>query len=185
MPQPPQELASLPYRSNVGIALFNRAGLVFAGRAIGSGPEIVNRDHAWQMPQGGIAPDEELVAAARRELFEETNVTSVQPLAVTPDWWTYDFPAYHGQPHRLSAFRGQRQRWVALRFAGDDREIDVLHPPDGHKAEFTAWDWFPLWELPRLVMPYKAAVYRQVADAFDQYAARSRYPVRVRSIDRD
>jgi putative (di)nucleoside polyphosphate hydrolase len=170
-----------PYRYNVGVALFNRAGLVLAGRAIGSGPEVVAPSHEWQMPQGGVDADTDIVAAARRELYEETNVRSVALLAATDAWWTYDFPPYDGPVHKLSPFRGQQQRWVAFRFEGDEREVDVLHPGGGEPPEFSAWDWFPLAELPHLVMPYKREVYRRVAEAFRPFAATSRYPVRRRS----
>ena len=103
---------TLPYRPNVGIALFNRAGLVFAGRSHAAGPERIEPGFEWQMPQGGIEPDEEIVSAARRELAEETRVTSVSLLAATDEWWAYDFPPYDGPPHKLSVFRGQRQTLI-------------------------------------------------------------------------
>jgi putative (di)nucleoside polyphosphate hydrolase len=169
-----------PYRRNVGIALFNAAGLVLAGRAIGSGPEVVVPGYEWQMPQGGIDDDTDIVAAAQRELFEETNVRDVSLLAATDAWWNYDFPPYHGPAHKLCAYRGQQQRWVAFRFEGDERQIDVLHPAGGEPAEFSAWDWFPLGELPWLVMPYKRDVYLRVLEAFSAFAAPSRYPMRRR-----
>jgi putative (di)nucleoside polyphosphate hydrolase len=174
-----------PYRHNVGVALFNRVGLVLAGRAISDGPEIVEPSHEWQMPQGGFDDDVDIVAAARRELYEETNVRSVSLLAATDAWWRYDFPPYGGPPHKLSSYRGQQQRWVAFRFEGDEREIDVLHPGGGEPPEFSAWDWFPLGELPHLVMPYKREVYLRVLDAFKSFAATSRYPVTRRSDKRD
>lgn len=171
----------LPYRFNVGIALFNQAGLVLAGRAIESGPETLLPGYDWQMPQGGVDEGEDLVAAAHRELHEETNVRSVSLLAATDEWWPYDFPPYVGPPHKLTRFRGQQQRWVAFRFEGDEREIDVLHPAGGQVAEFSAWDWFPLGELLRRVMPYKRPVYERVLDAFGAFAAPSRYPVTRRA----
>ena len=83
---------SLPYRPNVGIALFNAAGLVFAGTAVNAGPEVVTADHAWQMPQGGIDADEDIEVAARRELWEETGIADVSVLAITQEWWPYEFP---------------------------------------------------------------------------------------------
>ncbi len=170
---------ALPYRPNVGIALFNKAGLVFAGRGIAAGPEVLERGREWQMPQGGVEPDEDIVEAARRELAEETGVTAVSLLAVTQEWWSYDFPPYDGPPHPLAAFRGQQQRWVAFRFEGNERTIDVLSPPGG-TPEFTSWDWFPLGELPRRVVSFKAETYRRVAEAFAPFAATSRYPERRR-----
>jgi putative (di)nucleoside polyphosphate hydrolase len=98
-----------PYRPNVGIALFNQAGKVFAGHGRSAGPEVLPAGHEWQMPQGGIDGNEDIVEAARRELFEETNVRSVALLQVSAEAWCYDFPPYAGPPHWLCAFRGQQQ----------------------------------------------------------------------------
>ncbi|WP_293866790.1 RNA pyrophosphohydrolase [uncultured Alsobacter sp.] len=162
---------TLPYRPNVGIALFNAEGLVFAGRSHAAGPERIEPGFEWQMPQGGIEPDEEIVAAARRELAEETRVTSVSLLAATDEWWAYDFPPYDGPPHKLSAFRGQRQRWVAFRFEGPDSEIDVLDPGGPEIPEFSEWGWFRLSALPTMVVPFKREVYARVVTAFAAHAA--------------
>ena len=161
---------SLPYRPNVGIALFNAAGLVFAGTAVNAGPEVVVAGHEWQMPQGGIDPDEDVAAAALRELREETGIAAASVLAVTEDWWPYDFPPYGGLAHKLSAFRGQTQRWVALRFEGDEAAIDLAHPPPDCAVEFTAWAWVPLASLPDRVMPHKRANYLKVVEAFGRFA---------------
>jgi putative (di)nucleoside polyphosphate hydrolase len=155
-----------PYRPNVGVAIFSRAGLVFAGMSRSAGPERVWPGFEWQMPQGGLDPGEELVAAARREAFEETGMTSLVWLATTPDWLSYDFPAYEGPPHKLCAFRGQTQRWVAFRFEGDEREIDVSKPNGDEPAEFTRWAWMGLDELTRRVVPFKRPTYERVARAF-------------------
>ena len=163
--------ATLPYRPNVGIALFNPQGLVFAGMALNEGPERVEPGFEWQMPQGGIDPDEDIEAAARRELLEETGITAVSFLAATETWWPYDFPPYAGPPHSLSGFRGQTQRWVALRFEGHDRNINVTEPDSGLRPEFSAWAWTPLGLLPAMVMPHKQPTYRKVAEAFRSFTA--------------
>ena len=165
---------TLPYRPNVGVALFNGAGLVFAGEAVNAGPEVVRAGFEWQMPQGGIDPDEDIEAAARRELWEETGISDVAVLAITEDWWPYDFPPYDGPPHKLSAFRGQTQRWVAFRFEGDESAIDLTRPPPGCVVEFTAWDWVPLSWLAGHVMPHKQESYRRVVEAFRDFAAPER-----------
>ncbi len=162
---------SLPYRPNVGVALFNAAGLVFAGHAVNAGPEVVATGHEWQMPQGGIDPEEDIAAAARRELWEETGIADVSVLAITEDWWPYEFPPYGGPPHKLSAFRGQTQRWAALRFEGDERAIDLTRPPPGCVVEFTRWAWVPLAWLPDRVMPHKRVNYLKVVEAFGRFAA--------------
>ena len=88
------------------------------------------------MPQGGIDAGEDPRDAAMRELWEETGVNSADYLGET-DWLTYEFPPYDGPPsHRLAKFRGQRQKWFALRFTGRDDEIDPLTPRNGQPAEF-------------------------------------------------
>ena len=69
---------------------------------------------------------------------------------------------------------------MAFRFEGSESEIDVLNPGGGEIAEFTAWDWFPLAELPRLVVSYKRPVYERVAQAFAPYAARLPFPERLK-----
>ena len=159
------------YRPCVGIAVFNRDGLVFIGRRKNRrNLEGAPSGYEWQMPQGGIDAHEDIEAAARRELWEETGIADVSVLAVTEEWWPYEFPPYGGRPHKLSAFRGQTQRWAALRFLGDEREIDLTHPPPGCVVEFTSWAWVPLGSLPDRVMPHKRANYLKVVEAFGRFA---------------
>lgn len=171
MPSEPMPLTDLPYRANVGIALFNNAGLVFAGRGRSSGPEIVEPGLDWQLPQGGIDPGEDIVAAARRELAEETGATSAALLAMTDEWWPYDFPPYDGPRHKLSAFRGQRQRWVAFRFEGSDSEIDITKPNGDEPAEFSEWAWLPLAAMPGRVVSFKRTTYCKLAERFAEFAS--------------
>jgi putative (di)nucleoside polyphosphate hydrolase len=164
--------SDLPYRPCVGIMVLNRAGDVFIGRR-SEGPEHVDATHAWQMPQGGVDPNEDTWAAALRELYEETSIRSVERLDEIKEWLTYDIPPETiGQAWR-GKYRGQRQKWYAVRFTGEEREIDILHPPDGHKPEFLAWRWEPMANLPALIIPFKRQVYEQVVAAFGHLAAPS------------
>ncbi len=159
-----------PYRANVGIALFNPAGLVLICRRIrGDGPEIILPGLEWQMPQGGVDEGEDLRAAVARELWEETGVKRADYLAET-DWLTYEFPPYDGPPHRLGRFRGQRQKWFALRFTGDEADIDPLTERNGQPAEFDSWRWERLDRIAELVVPFRRDVYREVARQFALFA---------------
>ena len=165
-------LQDLPYRPCVGIALFNREGLVFVGRRkVEAGPEHVDDGHAWQMPQGGIDPGEDPYRAALRELHEETNVRSVERLGEAPDWYSYDLPGPVAGRAWRGRYRGQTQRWFAFRFTGPESEIDILRPADGrHKPEFDAWRWERLERLPELIIPFKRGVYENVVAAFAPFA---------------
>ncbi len=121
----------------------------------------------WQMPQGGIDPAEDIIAAARRELAEETGVTEAEFLAVTEEWWAYDFPLpYTPTGHRLEAFRGQQQRWAAFRFTGAEGSIDLTAMGADFAPEFSEWRWATLDEAVAGVMPYKRPNYAKVAAAF-------------------
>lgn len=156
---------SLPYRPCAGIMVLNRAGLVFIGRRSG-GPEHVDNLHAWQMPQGGIDEGEDPYRAALRELYEETNIKSVEKIGEVPGWLHYDIPHDIAGQAWKGKYRGQKQKWYALRFTGDDSEIDVENPGGGHEPEFIAWRWERIENVPALVVPFKRPLYDQVVNAF-------------------
>jgi putative (di)nucleoside polyphosphate hydrolase len=150
--------------------VLNRAGRVFIGRRT-DGPEHVDETHQWQMPQGGVDKGEDTYKAALRELFEETNIRSVEKLAEIPEWLSYDIPRdIVGQAWK-GKYRGQTQKWYALRFTGQESEIDIAHPA-GHKPEFSAWRWERMENLPALIIPFKQPVYERVVKEFSKFAGR-------------
>ena len=160
----------LPYRRCAGLMVLNRQGLAFIGRRV-DGPEHVDNTHVWQMPQGGIDAGEDPWPAALRELHEETNISSVERLGEVAEWLTYDIPraivghAWNGK------YRVQTQKWFALRFTGDEREIDIVHPAGGaHEPEFVEWRWEPLQNLQDLVVPFKRKIYQRVVAEFAKFA---------------
>ena len=146
------------YRANVGVVVFNRDGRVWLGKRAGqAGP------YCWQFPQGGVDPGEDLEAAARRELYEETGIRSVALIARTEGWILYDFPPEVLASGRGRGYRGQKQAWFAYLFEGHDAEVDLAaHPPQ----EFDAWRWADLHETAELVVPFKRDAYLQVIAAF-------------------
>jgi putative (di)nucleoside polyphosphate hydrolase len=154
------------YRPCVGVALTNRAGYAFIGhRKRKRGSEVLD-SRSWQMPQGGIDNGEEPLAAARRELWEETNVRSIELISELAGWLKYDLPeAARGR--WSGRYRGQTQKWFLFRFVGMDREIDVRRPAGGaHDAEFDDWRWERFDRLPDLVVPFKREVYETVSASF-------------------
>ncbi len=161
------DIERLPYRPCVGIALFNAKGLVWIGNRSDELAEGEGKGHWWQMPQGGLDKGEDPYKAALRELYEETSVTNVRLLKEAPGWFTYDLPPELIGQSWGGRYRGQKQKWFALRFEGKETEIDVLHPGGGkHKAEFSTWRWEKLAKLPSLIVPFKRKVYEQVVEAF-------------------
>ena len=165
---PPYE--SLPYRPCAGIMVLNAQGLVFVGRRAG-GPEHVDRDHVWQMPQGGIDEGEDPYKAALRELFEETNIKSVEKLGEMPGWLAYDIPREISGEAWGGKYKGQKQKWFALRFVGEDREINITAPGGGHHTpEFIDWRWVKMRDLPDLVVPFKRDIYARVVKEFAKFA---------------
>lgn len=170
MPRQPTRPHDLPYRPCVGIMTFNGSGHVWVGRRAHR-PEKEMIGGWWQMPQGGIDEGEEPADAALRELAEETGMRSVQVLAESRDWHHYDLPSHLVGRIWGGRYRGQKQRWFAMRFEGSEREIDLASP--GHEPEFDAWRWAPLHEVLSLIVPFKRDVYTRVIDEFGGLARRA------------
>jgi putative (di)nucleoside polyphosphate hydrolase len=162
---------TLPYRPCVGIMVLNHDGLVWAGRRVAEGnTEYDGSPQLWQMPQGGIDEGEDHLAAARRELFEETGIESADLIEAAPQWFYYDLPAHLIGIGLKGRFRGQKQRWFAFRFVGNEREIRIDPPPAGNEREFEDWAWLPMADLPGLIVPFKRKVYEEVCAHFAHLA---------------
>ena len=147
------------YRPNVGIMLLNELGRVFVAKRIDYPGE------AWQMPQGGIDEGEAPRHAALRELEEEIGTAKAELLAESPQWFRYDLPEELQGKLWGGRWKGQRQKWFAMRFSGRDADIDLAtaHP------EFSAWRWAEPADVPRLIIPFKRAIYERVVEEFRPY----------------
>ena len=151
-----EEIARLPYRPCVGISLFNQKGQVFVAQ------RIDNPGPAWQMPQGGIDAHEEPLQAAWREMREEIGTDRARYIGESKDWLQYDLPVELVPQIWKGRFRGQRQKWYAFRFVGEDRDINIAT----EDPEFSAWRWADLEEIPDLIVPFKRKLYQELAAEF-------------------
>jgi putative (di)nucleoside polyphosphate hydrolase len=147
------------YRAGVGVMLLDRQTRVFVGRRIDT------RGENWQMPQGGIDKGETPRQAAMRELKEEVGTDRAEIIGETREWLRYDVPSEIAGRLWRGRYRGQMQKWFAMRFAGNDGDIDVrtAHP------EFDAWRWVEPAELPRLIVPFKRQLYVDVLAEFGRF----------------
>ncbi|HYZ24875.1 MAG TPA: RNA pyrophosphohydrolase [Rhodopila sp.] len=159
-------MTELPYRPNVGAVLFNPQGLVFVARRADL-PNAEGAPGGWQLPQGGIDEGEDPRVAVLRELEEEIGTGKATIIGEHPEWLTYDLPpdllgiAWRGR------YRGQRQRWFALRFTGQDTDIRLDLDPH---PEFDAWHWIELKKLPGIAVAFKRPIYEILARSFARFA---------------
>lgn len=145
-----------PYRPCVGIMLINQQGDIFGGQ------RLDNRAEAWQMPQGGIDEGEDVETACFREMREEIGTNKADILRLHPDWLNYDIPRPLADNLWSGAYRGQTQKWVALRFTGEDTDINI----QTEDPEFISWQWLSPDELIQRAVPFKRDVYTNIMAEF-------------------
>ncbi len=159
-------MSLLPYRPNVGAVLFNHAGLVLVARRADL-PNAEAPAGGWQLPQGGIDEGEDPRRAVLRELAEEIGTDRAEVIGEHDEWLTYDLPPELVGVALKGRFRGQRQRWFALRFIGQDSDIRLDLDPH---PEFDAWRWARLTELPDLAVTWKRPIYEALVESFARFA---------------
>lgn len=163
----------MPYRLSVGMVVFNEQGQIWLGQrqaaGVDSGGPCV-RNLGWQFPQGGVEQGEDLLAAAKRELYEETGMKSLKFLAQYEAALYYDFPEGMTNSRLAQYFRGQKQYWFAFLFLGKEAEIAIDPPPDGHAREFDKWKWASLDTAVEEIVEFKKNIYKTIAAAFKKYA---------------
>jgi putative (di)nucleoside polyphosphate hydrolase len=149
-------LLKRPYRSCVGLMVFNKIGQVFCGQ------RLDNKAEAWQLPQGGIDEGETPIEAGFRELKEETSIVNVEFVSEYPEWLNYDIPLPLANALWEGKFRGQTQRWLLFSFTGIDNEINIntSHP------EFKNWEWIIPTQLPLKAISFKQEIYSKINKAF-------------------
>ena len=147
------------YRRGVGIMLLNNRNEVLVGQRTDA------EGDAWQMPQGGIDPGETPRQAALRELGEEVGTDKAEILAESRVLHRYDLPSEIAGRMWGGRFRGQTQIWFAMRFLGEDIDINIAteHP------EFDTWKWVAPGEWPDLIVPFKRAIYVAILDEFREH----------------
>jgi len=60
-------------------------------------------------------------------------------------------------------YRGQKQKWFALKFTGTDADIDL---DADEKPEFCEWQWVAMSALPGLIVPFKRHLYDALITEF-------------------
>jgi len=151
-------MSKLPYRQGVGVMLVSKDKKIFVGK------RIDNRS-AWQMPQGGVDKEENLVDAAKRELKEETGISTIKIIKKSKKIYTYDLPNYLLGKIWKGKYKGQKQTWFLAEFLGKDNEIDL----NQKNPEFKKWKWVDINELPDLIVPFKKELYQELVEEFKSF----------------
>jgi len=149
-----QNSKKLPLRIGVGIILLNKENKVFVGKRIDN-PGIF-----WQMPQGGVDPNEKLLQAAERELKEETNISSTKLIKELDFWLKYDLPKRLLGKIWKGKYRGQKQKWFIMRFTGNENEIKI----NTKNPEFLDWKWIDYSNLTDVAVEFKINIYKKLKE---------------------
>ena len=145
----------LPLRLGVGIIVLNNKNEIFVGKRIDN--QVGNY---WQMPQGGVDKNENLLQAARRELEEETGIKTIKIIKEIENWFIYYLPKNLLGKVWKGKFGGQKQRWFIAKFNGSNEEINIKtkHP------EFIDWKWIEIKDLTKVAVNFKVDIYSKLRD---------------------
>jgi len=144
----------LPLRIGVGIVLLNNENKIFVGK------RIDNPTKFWQMPQGGVDKNEDLLRAARRELKEETSIKSVKLIKELDEWLEYNLPKNLLGKIWKGKYKGQKQKWFIMKFLGEDKEINIKTK----NPEFFQWKWIDIDKITDFVVDFKLDVYKKIKE---------------------
>ncbi|MGJ8677969.1 MAG: RNA pyrophosphohydrolase [Akkermansiaceae bacterium] len=145
------------YRPNVAVLMINREGKLLIC-------ERINSSGAWQFPQGGVDPGEELEAALVREVKEEIGL-SRKSYKILENKEGYRY--FYSKPVRKNGriYDGQEQTYFLCRLRKKAREINI----DQKNPEFGDYQWIQPEDFKLEWLPsFKREVYRAVMlDFFD------------------
>ena len=147
-----EKFQKLPLRNGVGVIVLNQNNQIFVAK------RIDNPKNFWQMPQGGVDKGEGFFDAAKRELFEETSIKSVNLIKEIDGFISYELPDYLLGIIWKGKFKGQKQKWFIVRFFGHDSEINIKT----EKPEFLEWKWINIDNLTNVVVHFKLDVYKKL-----------------------
>ena len=149
-----EKFKNLPLRSGVGIIVLNKYNKIFVAK------RIDNPKNFWQMPQGGVDEGEDFLAAAYRELEEETSIKNVELIQEIDGMTIYELPKHLLGIIWKGKFKGQKQKWFLMRYLGDDNEINIKT----NKPEFLEWKWIDLEMMTKVVVDFKLHVYKELEE---------------------
>ena len=149
----------LPLRIGVGIVVLNSKNKVFVGK------RKDNPFDKWQMPQGGVEPNELLLMAMKRELEEETSIKNIEVLKEFNRWLEYELPRNLIGKIWQGKYRGQKQKWFIVKFTGEESEIDI----NTKNPEFIEWKWIDMNLLPSLIVNFKKQVYKDILNELKKF----------------
>jgi putative (di)nucleoside polyphosphate hydrolase len=150
---------NLPLRIGVGIVILNSKNKVFVGK------RKDNPFDKWQMPQGGVEPNEPLLMAMKRELEEETSIKNIKVLKEFDQWLEYELPENLIGKIWKGKYRGQKQKWFIVKFTGEESEININTKP----AVFIEWKWIDMNLLPNLIVAFKKNIYEDILIELKKY----------------
>jgi len=139
----------LPMRTGVGIIVLNNKDMVFVGK------RKDNPGDKWQMPQGGVDEGEDYITAMKRELIEETGISSIKIVKELEKIYQYELPENLIGVIWKGKYRGQKQKWFITRFLGEESEINL----NTKHAEFIDWKWIKPKLLPEVIVNFKKELY--------------------------
>jgi putative (di)nucleoside polyphosphate hydrolase len=116
---------------------------------------------AWQLPQGGLDEDEDPLAAAYREIVEETGIekADLEFLRAFPEPLVYELPP---EARSKKTGRGQVLYWFLFHFLGNPQAGTPTRESRGSQ-------WMPFGRVVDGVTSFRKPMYARLAQEFGDY----------------